>query len=150
MSLELLEINQCLLGKNEATGSGGAIDTTGVKQVHFIDSTLTQNSLTGVAGNGGAAHLYLSEVVVVVGCLIANNTAQSPGGGGGIRTNNCKSVKVHDITFRFNAGATHGGGLLTSMTGFSGHIELVELVRCTFWRNSAGRGGGSAHWRSEG
>ena len=147
VSLELLEISQCLLSRNKALSNGGAIDTSGVKQVHFIDSNFTQNSVTGLVGElggprGGAAVLMTSEVVVIAGCFIANNTAHS---GGGIKTNNCVSVNVHDSTFRFNKAWDQGGGLLTTNTQTTS-TQMVKLLRCNFWGNAAGIGGGSFHF----
>jgi len=148
-------IEQCILGNNEATDSGG-----GIACVSGAAPTIT-----GCRFQDNEADLYGGGIdcdgasPTVTGCLFLSNEAGSSGGGMAIRSSS--SAKVYRCTFADNTAAIYGGGIYSNGSaptvgscllagngaqhgaGMSTSDGSPTVVNCTFGSNTAlGNGGG--------
>ncbi len=72
-----LELNRCVLQKNQATFDGGAIFHDRTASTFVNGSTIQEN----LAPHGGGISVYQSGLLTITDSEISNNTASTQGGG---------------------------------------------------------------------
>lgn len=104
-----------LISGNTASGFGGGINASGGGTFDLMDVEIADNGPTATATfmNGGG--LYATATPVVMdGCLVSGNSAQS---GGGIQLATCPSVDLDNTVLVDNSSLIFGGTVyLTSCT----------------------------------
>jgi CSLREA domain-containing protein len=129
-----INITDCLVDNNSAAGDGaGVYNNTGVVNISGTTFREDNTDATGGAIFNGSGTINISN------CLLQDNFAQGPTGGGasgGAISNGTGKVNVTSSTISFNFA---NSGAIASLT--SGGV--ISLANCTLSRNEAQGGGGA-------
>jgi CSLREA domain-containing protein len=111
-----LNISDCVISFNSATGFGGGIRSVG--NVNITKSTIYANSAFGSTGGGGIDHA--SGTLNITGSTIAGNSKHNgTRNGGGIWTLGATSITNSTITDNFAApGGVGAGGVQKANNGY--------------------------------
>ncbi|HEX8268603.1 MAG TPA: choice-of-anchor Q domain-containing protein [Flavobacterium sp.] len=163
-----LSISNSTISGNSARRAGGGIeDNSATSTLTLTNVNLSNNTVTGAPGNGGAIHITGAGSINISGGTVSNNTAALEGGG---LWNGTGTMNVSGTTISGNvaqgaaaddggAGIFNNGGtlnlnnaILTSnlATGTSGSgggllstAGTVTIIGTVFDNNSANRAGGA-------
>ncbi len=127
-----------LVNGSVSTGSGGAIQAALGSTLTVNNSTLSGNSTTGAAVNGGAIS-SAGSLNIVGSTLTGNFTAGLDSDGGAIAATGTLAVVNSTLTGNFTTAADADGGAIYS-TG-----ATVSLVNATIDLNDAGGIGGGVN-----
>lgn len=127
-----------LVNGSVSTGSGGAIQAALGSTLTVSNSTLSGNSTTGAAVNGGAIS-SAGSLNIVGSTLTGNFTAGLDSDGGAIAATGTLAVVNSTLTGNFTTAADADGGAIYS-TG-----ATVSLVNATIDLNDAGGIGGGVN-----
>ncbi len=165
-------IIQCRFLSNLASNAGGAI---WVSSCHprFIEC-IFENNIVSPGNSGAAIHNVFSADLVLINCILINNTVGTPStGGGGVFVGGESSIRATGCIFVSNK-ASAGGAVLNngyawfdsclfihndavgnghgSFTGKGGAIAnfgWLVMNNCTFYGNSANSIGGGIYTGSD-
>jgi hypothetical protein len=144
-----VDLNDCTVSGNSATGNGGGLFAY-LGTITLSGSTVSGNSATGI-GNasfddaiGGGLCLEFGTATLS-NCMIDNNTAPNGSGGGMALLGNMATLT--NCTVSGNSATGNGGGLFTTSLYNSLYGQTfagtTTLTNCTVSGNSAtGNGGG--------
>lgn len=100
------------------TGDGGGVFNENQGVVTILDSTISDNSVTGVGGvsglGGGIYSNSTNSRVTVVNTTISGNYAQS--NGGGTYNSNASTMTLQHVTVAGNTADLQGGGIFAVAT----------------------------------
>jgi hypothetical protein len=137
-------LNNCSLINNYSSGGGG-----GACAANLTNCVLIGNQ----SGSGGGAGSEYDTPCIMVGCLIASNSATSYGGGVDGYTG-YQPTTIYNSTIIGNATPGDGGGAdsgtfinciisgNSSASGYGGGVRYGTLTQCIISSNSATTGGG--------
>ncbi|MCA9053827.1 MAG: hypothetical protein KDA75_08315, partial [Planctomycetaceae bacterium] len=108
-------------GRVTATSEqGGAIRSlaTGASQISIVDSTLRDNTTTGLSGGGGAVYV-LSAALVITDSTIEENSTSGNGGAGGAIYGVDGLIQIQDsiLNGNFTSNSNAPGGAVFSSNG---------------------------------
>lgn len=122
----------CQMTSNNVTGTGGAVFVTGQSSFTATDSTMDSNFALDEGGAVYIAPLHpepSNTIVVLIGCLVSQNSAYS---AGGLAAGNYSHGTIQNSHFVSNHGTSQGDDVLVHKDG------LVELSNSVFESCGAG------------
>ncbi len=136
-----LEATGCKFYENIAGNFGGAIDSDGVT-VTLSETSLTKNSATAAASQGGAIYIY-AGTLSVMGCQISENTAAL---GGGILLESGTTATIGGASDIGKNTAQLGGGILMrGAPGGPSGVTTLNVTNTTFHENNGTTNGGGIY-----
>jgi hypothetical protein len=131
----LIEIFNCTIVDNNATGNGGGIYNQDCA-LATVYCTFSGNSADDGAGIYSIHNIEPEAIFGAVYCTFLENTAT--GDGGGVYNNS--SMGIANSIFAGNSAGNYGGAIYNIDYG-----GLHGMNDCSFWGNTADRGGGIAN-----
>ena len=126
-AMDYLLVKDCNFTENKASRDGGAVMfSTDVSNIHFVDSTFTNNS----AFYGGAL-MFNSDVSDsdVAGCTFTHNTAENHEGGAIDYYNNVHNLTISS-TFTNNIASKSGSAIAMDKTGAT--FSDIKIINSMF------------------